>query len=80
VTPRLLGGPTYQVMFDPHLREFLQRLNWPAARAGAACSRSWWLTLVYLSGGSPGGRERARDRGPSPRVVLRVWVALVFGF
>ena len=38
VTPRLLGGPTYQVMSTLIYDEFLQRLNWPAGSAQSAAA------------------------------------------
>jgi putative spermidine/putrescine transport system permease protein len=50
VTPRLLGGPTYQVMSTLIYDEFLQRLNWPAGSAQALLLTIMVLALVYLSG------------------------------
>ena len=50
VTPRLLGGPTYQVMSTLIYDEFLQRLNWPAGSAQSLLLTVMVLTLVYLSG------------------------------
>jgi putative spermidine/putrescine transport system permease protein len=50
VTPRLLGGPTYQVMSTLIYDEFLQRLNWPAGSADSLLLTVMVLTLVYLSG------------------------------
>jgi len=50
VTPRLLGGPTYQVMSTLIYDEFLQRLNWPAGSAQALLLTVIVLALVYLSG------------------------------
>jgi putative spermidine/putrescine transport system permease protein len=50
VTPRLLGGPTYQVMATLIYDEFLQRLNWPAGSAQALLLTLMVLALVYLSG------------------------------
>ncbi len=50
VTPRLLGGPTYQVMATLIYDEFLQRLNWPAGSAQALLLTLIVLALVYLSG------------------------------
>lgn len=50
VTPRLLGGPTYQVMSTLIYDEFLQRLNWPAGSAQALLLTLMVLALVYLSG------------------------------
>jgi putative spermidine/putrescine transport system permease protein len=50
VTPRLLGGPTYQVMSTLIYDEFLQRLNWPAVSAAQSLLLTVMvLTLVYLS-------------------------------
>ena len=50
VTPRLLGGPTYQVMSTLIYDEFLQRLNWPAGSAQALLLTVMVLALVVLSG------------------------------
>jgi putative spermidine/putrescine transport system permease protein len=50
VTPRLLGGPTYQVMSTLIYDEFLQRLNWPAGSAEALLLTVMVLALVFLSG------------------------------
>jgi putative spermidine/putrescine transport system permease protein len=50
VTPRLLGGPTYQVMSTLIFDEFLQRLNWPAGSAQALSLTVMVLVLVFLSG------------------------------
>jgi putative spermidine/putrescine transport system permease protein len=50
VTPRLLGGPTYQVMSTLVYDEFLQRLNWPAGSAEALLLTVMVLALVFLSG------------------------------
>jgi putative spermidine/putrescine transport system permease protein len=50
VTPRLLGGPTYQVMSTLIYDEFLQRLNWPAGSAQALLLTAMVLALVFLSG------------------------------
>ena len=50
VTPRLLGGPTYQVMSTLIYDEFLQRLNWPAGSAQALLLTAMVLVLVFLSG------------------------------
>jgi putative spermidine/putrescine transport system permease protein len=50
VTPRLLGGPTYQVMSTLIYDEFLQRLNWPAGSAEALLLTVLVLALVLLSG------------------------------
>ncbi|HTG12717.1 MAG TPA: ABC transporter permease [Candidatus Eisenbacteria bacterium] len=49
VTPRLLGGPTYQVMSTLIYDEFLQRLNWPAGSAQSLLLTAMVLALVYLS-------------------------------
>jgi putative spermidine/putrescine transport system permease protein len=49
VTPRLLGGPTYQVMATLIYDEFLQRLNWPAGSAMAILLTGMVLALVLLS-------------------------------
>jgi putative spermidine/putrescine transport system permease protein len=50
VTPRLLGGPTYQVMSTLIYDEFLSRLNWPAGSAQSLLLTVIVLALVYLSG------------------------------
>jgi len=50
VTPRLLGGPTYQVMSTLIYDEFLQRLNWPAGSAQSLLLTVMVLLLIYLSG------------------------------
>jgi putative spermidine/putrescine transport system permease protein len=50
VTPRLLGGPTYQVMSTLIYDEFLQRLNWPAGSAQALLLTLMVLGLILLSG------------------------------
>ena len=50
VTPRLLGGPTYQVMSTLIYDEFLQRLNWPAGSAQALLLTALVLLLILLSG------------------------------
>jgi putative spermidine/putrescine transport system permease protein len=50
VTPRLLGGPTYQVMSTLIYDEFLSRLNWPAGSAQALLLTAMVLGLVLLSG------------------------------
>jgi putative spermidine/putrescine transport system permease protein len=49
VTPRLLGGPTYQVMSTLIYDEFLQRLNWPAGSAEALLLTVMVLALIFLS-------------------------------
>lgn len=59
VTPRLLGGPTYQVMSTLIFDEFLQRLNWPAGSAQALLLTIMVLALVFLSG-RLAGRTGAR--------------------
>jgi putative spermidine/putrescine transport system permease protein len=50
VTPRLLGGPTYQVMSTLIYDEFLQRLNWPAGSAQALLLTLIVLGLIVASG------------------------------
>jgi putative spermidine/putrescine transport system permease protein len=50
VTPRLVGGPTYQVMSTLIYDEFLQRLNWPAGSAQSLLLTVMVLVLVYFSG------------------------------
>jgi putative spermidine/putrescine transport system permease protein len=60
VTPRLLGGPTYQVMSTLIYDEFLQRLNWPAGSAEALLLTVLVLALVFLS-----GRLASRTGGPA---------------
>ncbi len=50
VTPRLLGGPTYQVMSTLIYDEFLQRLNWPAGSAMALLLTAVTLGLILVSG------------------------------
>lgn len=49
VTPRLLGGPTYQVMSTLIYDEFLQRLNWPAGSAQSLLLTVMVLVLILLS-------------------------------
>jgi putative spermidine/putrescine transport system permease protein len=49
VTPRLLGGPTYQVMSTLIYDEFLSRLNWPAGSAQSLLLTVMVLALIYLS-------------------------------
>lgn len=49
VTPRLLGGPTYQVMSTLIYDEFLQRLNWPAGSAQSLLLTIMVLVLIYFS-------------------------------
>ena len=81
VTPRLLGGPTYQVMSTLIYDEFLQRLNWPAGSAQALL-----LTADGARARLPLGPLRPADgsaRVSAARVrawLLRAWVTLVFGF
>jgi putative spermidine/putrescine transport system permease protein len=50
VTPRLLGGPTYQVMSTLIYDEFLARLNWPAGSAQALLLTAMVLALIAVSG------------------------------
>lgn len=47
VTPRLLGGPTYQVMSTLIFDEFLRLLNWPRGAAMAFVLTAIVLTLVW---------------------------------
>ena len=49
VTPRLLGGPTYQVMSTLIFDEFLKLLNWPRGDAMSFILTAIVLTLVWLS-------------------------------
>ena len=49
VTPRLLGGPTYQVMSTLIFDEFLTVLNWPRGAAMAFILTAIVLVLVWLS-------------------------------
>ncbi|GAB5468457.1 MAG: ABC transporter permease [Rhodospirillales bacterium] len=49
VTPRLLGGPTYQVMSTLIFDEFLKLLNWPRGAAMAFILTAIVLALVWLS-------------------------------
>lgn len=49
VTPRLLGGPTYQVMSTLIFDEFLKVLNWPRGAAMAFVLTAIVLALVWLS-------------------------------
>ena len=70
VTPRLLGGPTYQVMSTLIYDEFLQRLNWPAGSAQALLlTADGARARLPVAASSPGGRERACERGPCARVA-----------
>ena len=50
VTPRLLGGPTYQVMSTLIFDEFLKILNWPRGAAMAFILTAIVLVLVWGSG------------------------------
>ena len=50
VTPRLLGGPTYQVMSTLIFDEFLKVLNWPRGAAMAFVLTAIVLVLVWASG------------------------------
>ncbi len=50
VTPRLLGGPTYQVMSTLIFDEFLKVLNWPRGAAMAFILTVIVLLLVWASG------------------------------
>ncbi|SMF32152.1 putative spermidine/putrescine transport system permease protein [Tistlia consotensis] len=50
VTPRLLGGPTYQVMSTLIYDEFLKILNWPRGAAMAFILTAIVLLLVWASG------------------------------
>ncbi len=49
VTPRLLGGPTYQVMSTLIFDEFLKVLNWPRGTAMAFILTVIVLVLVWAS-------------------------------
>ena len=49
VTPRLLGGPTYQVMSTLIFDEFLKLLNWPRGAAMAFVLTAIVLTLVWAA-------------------------------
>ncbi len=50
VTPRLLGGPTYQVMSTLIFDEFLKVLNWPRGAAMVFILTAIVLVLVWASG------------------------------
>lgn len=50
VTPRLLGGPTYQVMSTLIYDEFLSNLNWPKGAAMAFILTAIVLVLVWGAG------------------------------
>lgn len=50
VTPRLLGGPTYQVMSTLIFDEFLKVLNWPRGAAMAFMLTTIVLVLVWGAG------------------------------
>ena len=49
VTPRLLGGPTYQVMSTLIFDEFLRLLNWPRGAAMAFVLTAIVLVLVWAA-------------------------------
>ena len=49
VTPRLLGGPTYQVMSTLIFDEFLKLLNWPRGAAMAFVLTATVLVLVWAA-------------------------------
>lgn len=49
VTPRLLGGPTYQVMSTLIFEEFLRLLNWPRGAAMAFVLTAIVLALIWVS-------------------------------
>ena len=49
VTPRLLGGPTYQVMSTLIFDEFLKLLNWPRGAAMAFVLTAIVLILVWAA-------------------------------
>lgn len=49
VTPRLLGGPTYQVMSTLIFDEFLKLLNWPRGAAMAFVLTAIVLVLVWVA-------------------------------
>ncbi|MEZ5651626.1 MAG: ABC transporter permease [Burkholderiaceae bacterium] len=49
VTPRLLGGPTYQVMSTLIFDEFLKLLNWPRGAAMAFVLTAIVLLLVWAA-------------------------------
>ena len=49
VTPRLLGGPTYQVMSTLIFDEFLKVLNWPRGAAMAFVLTAIVLALVWAA-------------------------------
>lgn len=50
VTPRLLGGPTYQVMSTLIYDEFLRNLNWPRGAAMAFILTAIVLAIVWGAG------------------------------
>lgn len=50
VTPRLLGGPTYQVMSTLIFDEFMQLLNWPLGAAMAFVLTGLALTVIWTAG------------------------------
>jgi putative spermidine/putrescine transport system permease protein len=49
VTPRLLGGPTYQVMSTMIYDQFVQLLDWPAGSAMAMALTAMVLFMIALS-------------------------------
>lgn len=49
VTPRLLGGPTYQVMSTLIYNEFLERLDWPSGTAFAFILTAIALLVVWVA-------------------------------
>lgn len=61
VTPRLLGGPTYQVMSTIIFDEFLKLLNWPQGAAMAFVLTLIVLVLVWVT--SLFARRFAQVRG-----------------
>ncbi|MCG8359724.1 MAG: ABC transporter permease [Kiloniellales bacterium] len=60
VTPRLLGGPTYQVMSTVIFEEFTRLLNWPGGSAMAFVLTLLVLLLIWLSGRAAGRLGRVR--------------------
>jgi len=50
VTPRLLGGPTYQVMSTLIFDEFMQLLNWPLGAAMAFVLTGLALFVIWAAG------------------------------
>jgi putative spermidine/putrescine transport system permease protein len=49
VTPRMLGGPTYQVMATLIYDDYLQTLDWPSGSALAFALTAIALTFIWLS-------------------------------